>query len=279
VHPYTTALRLYAEKRGVEFENKDNAAMRRGRWLEPAVAKAVNELKSEWVLSAPGVYLRDAELRLGATPDFYIHTDPRGLGVLQCKTCAPSVYEREWLNGNEIPFWVTLQTLVECMLSQAVFGAVAVMLVDPHNIDCKILEVPRHPAAEAKIIEHVNDFWLAVEQGHEPEPDFGRDSAAIRALTAKGTHGKTLDLAGHNEMPELLEQRARLMAAIKINESRCEQIENQIRHTLGDAESANGIDGWRITYKQTDFKGYTVQPRSQRVLRIFDKRSPEERAQ
>ena len=37
-HPYTTALRLYAEKRGTDFLVEDNKAMRRGRWLEPAVA-------------------------------------------------------------------------------------------------------------------------------------------------------------------------------------------------------------------------------------------------
>lgn len=279
VHPYTTALRLYAEKRGVEFEDKDNAAMRRGRWLEPAVAKAVSELKPEWKIGTPGAYLRDTDLRLGATPDFFIHTDPRGLGVLQCKTCAPSVYEREWLGGTEIPFWIVLQTLTECLLSEAKFGAVAVMLVDPHNIDCKILEVPRHPAAEMKIIERVNDFWDAVEHGVEPEPDYARDTAVIRALTAKATAGKELDLASHNELPEMLETRAKLMARIKQDEARCEAIENEVRHILGDAEIATGLNGWRITYKTTDFKGYEVKPRSQRVLRIFDKRTPEERAQ
>jgi predicted phage-related endonuclease len=276
-HPYVTPLKLYIEKRGVEFPDKDNRTMRRGRWLEPAVAKAVQEIRPEWKLSPAEVYLRDSELRLGATPDFYIHTDPRGLGVLQCKTCAPSVYEREWLGGKEIPFWITLQTLVECMLADAKFGCVAVLVVDPHAMDCKILEIPRHPAAEQKIIEAVSNFWIAVDQGQEPEPDFGRDTATIRALTARGTHGKTLDLAGNNELPEMLEQRATLMAGIKQAEARCEQIENQIRHTLGDAESVTGLNGWRITYNTTDFKGYTVQPRSQRILRILDRRPQEER--
>jgi predicted phage-related endonuclease len=278
-HPYSTALRLYAEKRGVEFEQKDNNVMRRGRWLEPAVAKAVSELKSEWKLEAPDIYLRDPQLRLGATPDFFIHNDPRGLGVLQCKTSAPSVYERDWLGGTEIPFWIVLQTLTECLLSEAAFGAVAVMLVDPHNIDCKILDVPRHSAAEHRIIERVTDFWIAVEQAREPEPDFERDSAVIRALTAKEIAGKTLDLGSHNELPVMLETRAQLMARIKRDEARCEQIENEVRHLMGAAESITGLPDWRITYKTSDFKGYTVQPRSQRVLRIFDKRPQEERPQ
>ena len=69
-HPYTTALKLYAEKRGTEFIVEDNRAMRRGRWLEPAVAKAVKEMRPEWTLISGHEYLRDPELGLGATPDF-----------------------------------------------------------------------------------------------------------------------------------------------------------------------------------------------------------------
>jgi len=108
VHPYTTALRIYAEKRGVEFPDADNKTMRRGRWLEPAVATAVEEERPDWKLRAPRLYLRDPDLRLGCTPDYFIEGDPRGLGVLQCKTVAPSVYARDWLGGSEIPLTTDL---------------------------------------------------------------------------------------------------------------------------------------------------------------------------
>ena len=63
-HPYTTALKLYTEKRGTEFVVEDNKAMRRGRWMEPAVAKAVEETRPEWQLFPAKEYLRDPELRL-----------------------------------------------------------------------------------------------------------------------------------------------------------------------------------------------------------------------
>ena len=66
VHPYTTKLCLYAEKRGVEFPDEDNKVKRRGRWLEPAVAEAVRELRPDWTIEPPRCYLRDPELRLGA---------------------------------------------------------------------------------------------------------------------------------------------------------------------------------------------------------------------
>lgn len=271
-HPYETALRLYAEKRGVEFPNEDTKTMRRGRWLEPAVAKAVEEMRPDWKLEAPNVYLRDPDIRLGATPDFYIHDPVRGLGVLQCKTVAPSVYARDWHNGSEIPFWITLQALTEMMLADAAFGAVAALLVDPHNMDVAILDVPRHPAGEDKIVAAVKEFWRQVIIGIEPDPDFSRDAEVIKLLMPRETPGKAVDFSGHNELPAMLEERADLMAVIKDADDRCSEIETEIKYLLGDAEVGNGLSDWKITYRVQKRAGYTVAPKEPRVLLIKDKR-------
>jgi predicted phage-related endonuclease len=272
VHPYETALRLYAEKRGVEFPDADNKTMRRGRWLEPAVATAVEEERPDWKLRAPRVYLRDPDLRLGCTPDYFIDGDPRGLGVLQCKTVAPSVYAREWLGGSEIPFWIVLQTLTECMLADAAFGVVAALLVDPHNMDVAILEVPRHADSELKILVAVRNFWRNVADGIEPDPDFQRDAEVIKLLVPRETVGKTVDFSGHNELPAILEERATLMRHIKEADDRCGEIETQIKFLMEDAEIANGLNGWRITFKSTQRAAYTVPAKTLRILRITDKR-------
>jgi predicted phage-related endonuclease len=271
-HPYTTALHIYAEKRGVEFPDQDNKVMRRGRWLEPAVAKAVEELRPDWKLEAPNVYLRDPDIRLGCTPDFYIHDPVRGLGVLQCKTVAPSVYARDWHNGSEIPFWIVLQTLTECMLADAAFGAVAALLVDAHAMDCAILEVPRHADSELKILVAVRNFWQQVIIGIEPDPDFGRDADVIKLLTPRERPGKQVDFSGHNELPAMLDERADLMAVIKDADDRRSEIEAQIKYLMGDAEFANGLPDWRITYKTQKRAGYTVPPKEPRVLLIKDQR-------
>jgi putative phage-type endonuclease len=274
-HPYTTALRIYAEKRGVEFPDEDNKVMRRGRWLEPAVAKAVEELRPDWKLEAPNCYLRDPDIRLGATPDFFVHHPVHGLGVLQVKTVAPSVYARDWHNGTEIPFWIVLQALTEMMLADADFGAVAALLVDAHAMDCVILEVPRHAESEAKIIAAVSSFWLCVATGQEPDPDFARDADVVKLLTPRETPGKQIDFSRHNELPAMLEQRAALMATMKEADVACETIENEIRFLMGESERASGLNGWTITYKTEHRKEYTVKARSSRVLRISDKREKE----
>jgi predicted phage-related endonuclease len=271
-HPYTTSLRIYAEKRGVEFPDADNKVMRRGRWLEPAVATAVEEERPDWTLRAPKVYLRDPDLRLGCTPDYFIDGDPRGLGVLQCKTVAPSVYARDWLGGSEIPFWIVLQALTEMMLTDAAFGVVAALLVDPHAMDVAILDVPRHADSELKILVAVRNFWRNVADGIEPDPDFARDAAVIKALMPRETPGKAIDFSRHNELPDMLAERAELLKTMGAAEDRCDEIEAEVKHLMGDAELANGLPDWRITYKTQKRAGYTVPPKEPRVLLIKDKR-------
>jgi predicted phage-related endonuclease len=274
-HPYETALRLYAEKRGVEFETVENKAMRRGRWLEPAVGEAARELHPEWTVQAARCYLRDPELRLAASPDFFIEGDPRGLGVLQAKTVAPSVFHRQWDQGREVPFWIILQLATEVMLADAAFGAVAVLTVDPNDMDCIVLEIPRNPAAEAKIVIAVKQFWDAVAGGLEPEPDFSRDAEVIKALSPRSREGAICDLNGNNEVPIILAERAELKAKIKLAEARCEAIETELKFLMGDAETISGIPGWRVNHKTEHRKGYTVEPSHPRVLRIYDRRPQE----
>src|SRR5262245_5811983 len=273
VHPYLSALRLYLEKSGVEFEDKDSPVMRRGRLLEPAVGLAVAEARPGWRLEAPGAFFCDLEARVAATPDFLILGDARGLGVLQTKTAAPSIYAKEWGNGADVPFWVTLQCLTEMMLTSATFGAIAVMRVDPYDLACSVHELQRHPASEAKIAAAVIRFWDDVRHGRGPGPGYGRDAALIKILAPReSSPDKTIDLAGNNELPGLLAERELLRAEMKAADERCKAIEAQIKFTMRDAAVANGMDGWRITWKTESVKGYTVPAREQRVLRIYDRR-------
>jgi predicted phage-related endonuclease len=274
-HPYETALRLYVEQRGVEFERQENSAMRRGRWLEPAVAKAVAELRTEWIIEPANVYLDVTELRLGATPDFYIHGDARGIGVLQAKTVAPSVFDREWDQGREVPFWIVLQTLTEAMLANAEFAAIACLTVDPHNMDCTILEILRNESAERRIREAVKQFWLDVEQGNEPSPDYSRDAAVIAAMVPRSRQGSVADFAGNNEIPTLCARYEDLGDRIRLAEAEKETIATEIKFRMGDAEVATGIPDFHVTYKTTERKAYTVAAKTFRSLRIYDRRKAE----
>src|SRR5262245_39893722 len=161
-HPYLSALKLYLEKSGIEFEDKDTPVMRRGRILEPAVGKAVAEQRPEWRIEAPEAFFCDSDRRIAATPDFLILNDPIGLGVLQAKTAAPAIFSRDWEGGTRVPFWIVLQALTEAMLTESAFAAVAIMNVDAYDLVCSIHEISRHADAEAKILAAVTQFWQDV---------------------------------------------------------------------------------------------------------------------
>jgi len=246
--------------------------MRRGRWLERVVGEAVAELRPEWTVEPVNAYYRDPTLRLGASPDFWILGDPRGRGVLQAKSVAPSVIAKTWDQGRVPPEWIVWQLRTEMLMTDAAFGAIGALVVDPFAMDCFIFEIARDAEAEQLIIATVERFWDNVRRGIEPEPDFSRDAEVIKALTRKVTPGLVRDLSHHNELPELLETRAALCTSIKDIQARVDAINAEVQYLLGDAEQASGLTGWRITYKLENRKEYTVKARTGRVLRIRDKR-------
>jgi predicted phage-related endonuclease len=267
-HPYKSALRLYLEHSGIEFDETDDRVKRRGRLMESAVALAVAELRPEWRVEKCTSYYRDAELRLGATPDFLIHGDPRGLGVLQTKSAAPAIYERDWASGKIVPFWVQLQTLVEATAVGAAFGAVGVLQVHAFDLACSVHDIPRHPGAELRIIEAVRKFWQDVAAGNEPDADYGRDAELLKAIAPHEVIGKKIDLGGDNELPALLEQRELIMAGIAGYETRKDEIETAIKFRMRDAERIVGLPEWSITWKTHHRDGYTVPAKDIRTLRI-----------
>ena len=277
-HPYQTALRLYCEKCGLEFPELDNRVMRRGRLMEPGAALAVEEERPEWKLIKADSYYRDPDKRIGATPDFLIAGDPRGPGVLQTKSIDPRVFERDWLDGERVPFWIVLQTLTEAMLTESTFGVVGGLVDDFDKTIC-IKEFSRHPASEARIIEAVRRFWDDVAAGREPDPDYGRDANLLPLIAPRERQSKALDLTGNNEVPSLLAERAYLCASIARSEARCKEIETELKFLMRDAECVTGLPGWNITFKTGTRAGYSVPAKEMRILRILDRRPKEEREQ
>lgn len=266
-YPFMTALQLYVEKKGVEIKRRDSAAMRQGRRLEPGIAQEFAEQHPEWRIEPPNVYLRDPALHLGATPDFYILGDPRGLGVLECKSTTPEVYAEEWRCGSVAPRWVELQTRTQMMLAGAAFGVIAVTDQYGHE-PVTGLPVERDDAEEAAIVAAVRAFWDDVANNRDPQPDFERDTVAINALTREIAAGTVVDLTGNNELPGMLAERAGLKEQIKELENRCTAIDNEIKFLMGTAARAIGLPDWSISYPLVVKEPHMTKGSSHRQLYI-----------
>lgn len=273
-HPYESVLSVYLDKTGDAPPEPSNAMLEWRLILEGAVAAAVERQRPEWKIVKATEYLRDPIARIGATPDFFIHGDPRGLGVLQAKTVAPSAFRKAW-QDDQPPFWIALQNATELMLETgAVFGAVAALVIDPFKLECPIFEIPRHPGVEARIRDAVADFWTAVDWGNVPAPDFSKDAELIAALSPEPIEGKRIDLTGDNMLPGLLAERADLKARSGADLARIEEIEAEIKFKMGDATLAT-IDGFALSFKPQSRKPSFVKASTSRVLRITDHREKE----
>lgn len=270
VHPYTSAYSLYLEKTGLEKPDIDSKAMRRGRLLEPVVAAAVVDDHPDWTVTKADEYLRDPSIRLGCTPDFLVHDDPRGLGIIQAKTAGPFAFKRNWQEDGIPPFWICLQAAVEMMLTGATWGAVAV-LVNDDDLALHWYDIPKNAAVETRIRDAVERFWLDVEFGNEPQPDYERDAELIAALTRTVKPLKSIDLHGDNHLPVLIAERTELKARATADKKRLKAIDAEIKLKMGDAEVGVG-DGFTISFKEQTREAFSVAETSFRVLRVKDLR-------
>lgn len=277
LHPYTSRLKLYKEKTGFDFKVEENVRMKRGSLLEAAVAARVGQERPDWTIVPAGEYLRDPDARLGATPDFYIHGDPRGLGILQTKLSIPQVFDRAWRDdegGVMAPMWIRLQALTEAMLADAAFGAIGVYLDHPFRDDCYVIEFERHAAAEAAIRADVAQFWQDVEFEIEPDADGKVDAELVALMYPTSVPLKQIDLTSDNYLPTALAERAEIKERMKLGAARCEEIETDLKFKMGDAELAL-FNGFSVTLKTQNRKAYSVKETSFRRLNITDLRPKE----
>ena len=260
-HPYRTALQIYLSKTRKDGDEGDSPAMRRGRIMEPAVAAAVAEEHPEWADSIRKAheYWRLPDLRLGATPDYYVG-DPAtaGFGLIECKTMSPENFAA---NGGAPPLAYTLQVAAQMMVTGASWGVIALMVMN-RGLDLHVFPVPRVAGAEAKIAEGVRRFWGMVEAGQEPPPTMPADRATLAKMFPYD-NGATIDLTGDNELPILLAERAELMGAKR----RLDEIADAIKAKMGEHARAS-LPGWIISYKTQHRKAYTVPEADIRVLRV-----------
>jgi predicted phage-related endonuclease len=241
----------------------ETGAMRRGRHFEGAALNYLQEERPDVTIERPNVFIADTEHKLGATPDAYLRVDGRLINC-QIKTISRPVFER-W--DGKAPLGYQLQVVTENMLSEVGSGLLAVLVVSAHDAFLQTFEVPRHAAAEQRIMAIADEFWDMVAGGRRPDADYARDAEPIAALFPHATPDTILDLSGDNRLPELLRWRECRKAYIARAEERVKAADTEIKDKMGNAEAAI-LPGWRITWKDEFRKAYEVRESTRRVLRV-----------
>ena len=279
LHPDRTIAKVWAEKTGLIAPSPPTEFLEYRLSLEAAAIDWLQRKRPTWEIRRGGVYLRDADLRLGATPDAVATDGVReGLGLIEVKSVVRYVFESDWKQLSvgddgvieaEAPIFHQLQTLAGAMLANASWAIVVGLILDNAGTgSLAIAPVERNAAAEQRIKDGVTRFWSMLDAGKQPPFDYGLDADVIAALFPKARIKEPpLDLSQDNRMPELLTERARIKGELKTREQRCETIDAEIKDKIGDHELAL-LPGWRISWKTQKRPERIVPAWEGRVLRV-----------
>lgn len=247
-----------------------------GTVLEPAIAQGVAS-KTGWnVRKVRSYFSCRPELRLGCSLDYEIVAHDRGPGVLEIKT-ADWLVAKEW--GGEPPLSYELQLQSYFRGTGRGWGAMAVLV---GGNDLRIFDYERRPKTLALVEREVALFWKSIEEKRAPKPDFGRDGETIGKLYGRAAGGKTIDLTGHNRLPELILEYQRAAGEEGANKRARDRAKAEILTIAGDAETVlcgeyrlglGAVAGVPDRIVTADLVGTVIKGRSgYRQLRIAENR-------
>jgi len=258
LHPYLSREQLADIMRGTKGTGTgsvpDSPAMRRGRILEPAVAAALAEERPDLPpLAKATTYHRVPEWRLGCTPDYLCGDE----GLVQCKTVSPQQWQA-W--HGKIPTGYVIQTLCEMMVTGRSWGLLACLEVSP-SYPLHVVEVPRHEAAERRILDAVAAWWKAFDAGEIA------GTAPSAELAEMLDDGSSIDLSTNNYLVAALPERERLKAEISGMEKAVAVIDGELKAAMGAAANA-WLPGYNISWRTQHRRETIIPARDIRVLRV-----------
>lgn len=277
---YITPLQLFLQKTGAIEEDSDEpiidgneislSPMGRGTLLEDKAADMLRLLKPTWTVEKCRYYYRDADLRIGATPDLLVNDPERGPGIVQVKNPEASVYRQKWKQDDgtiEPPIDYVVQTIQEAYLTEARWAAIGAFVVS-HRTIFRLIDVPIHAGIFDRIKVEVSEFWRRVERNEPYSPDYARDGALLAKLYPQD-NGSQIDLRGDNEAPLFVDQLETARAAKKAAEAAEKNAKAAITAKMGEASIALLADGRRVSRKTTNRPAHEVPANSYPVIRIL----------
>lgn len=242
-HPYISYFELWHRKAGNIQERMldKQEAIQKGRFLENGVA--------EWVAWREG-YRISQHARMvfhrripgwSATPDFSIGAPHRaGVGCLEIKVTG-------FVEDDECPVHWQIQLQSQLACTARGWGAVGALSTVPRT-HLLTWEMERNELAITRIGEAIQRFWVSIEEGREPAPDYAEHADLIRQLHPVHKVNKVVDLTGDNSLGDLCARYLVAQQTEKAAQLEREQLRAEILDRIEDAHIAHA-PGHRIKSK------------------------------
>ena len=272
IHEFTTPYALWAEKSGRKSSSAAiNDAIMRGKLMEPVAVSVLRSDFPDWEITHNSgddvIYLRDPVARIGATPDTFVACPLRGQGTIQIKSVEASLFRKKWCADGEPepPLWIAVQAAVEAYMTDSDWAAVAPIVVS-HGIEVPLIEIPLSEKVVESVYQKVADFWLTIERGIEPDPDFSLDGDTIDQLYAGD--GTEIDLSGSDVVFELVREHGLVFDKLTDAQERLAEIKAELKHAMKGSEFAYLRHGKRMTWRTQRRRFSDGTTKSHRVLRV-----------
>lgn len=278
---YASPWSLWAEKVGLLEPSETTQRQRIGQVLEGAIAQLFHEETGLHTLGdQTWCEHPDTPIARCTVDGFVVETDP-ALG-----TYMPGDGSWPFLGTHQIktdgrfgwPDGVPVNIRAQCVWEMGVTGL-------PHcwlsvlfaGFRFEVFEIAWDADAERDwlmMLDTAERFWADhVVPGNPPPIDHSDATAdAVRAVWPDHTPGTVVPL---DRMLGQLDRRVQLQAQIKRAKDELQQIDNEIKAAMGDAETAtvNGVPV--LTYRAAQRAGYAVEPTTVRTLRAATKKERE----
>lgn len=241
--PYVTPFELWHRKRAGEIvELEPNERMKWGTRLQDPIAAGIAEDQG-WKIRRRAQYERLPDRRLGASFDFTIlggDGGDGGDGLLEVKNVDPLILRDEWVvDGEDVeaPPHIEMQVQHQLLVSGLRYAYIGALVGGNRAV-----LIRREPAPEIheSILAKADGFWKSVEAGVAPKPDFSRDADFIAKLYSSVKPGRVIDVAGDEEIADLVGHYRQCREAIEEHEAHKKEIKARLLTKIGDAEKALG---------------------------------------
>lgn len=249
--PYITHYELWHRKRQAAITNlSPNERMEWGTRLQDAIAHGLAE-DNKLAIRAMPEYIRLPALRIGSSFDYRIirfenAADCAADGLLEVKNVDSLAYREGWAvddAGVEAPPHIEIQVQHQLLVSGLGFAKIGALVggnkgtLIPRVRDEKII---------AAIKSKVAAFWLSIQEGREPAPNFERDAEFIAKLHSFAEPGSQADMKADTALAELAREYKFLGDAAKTAEDGRKALKAKILLKIGDVEKVTG-DGFTVT--------------------------------
>lgn len=246
--PYTTEFEIWhTKKAGTIVEIAGNERMKWGTALQDAIAAEIAK-EQGWTIRSMDEYMRDTDLRAGASFDFSIEQTGIGtnegtltLGLLEIKNVDSLAFRDGWTEddaGNiEAPLHIEIQVQHQLMVSGRAFAYLGALVGGNRLV---LIKRDRNEAVIAGIKAKIADFWASIEANTPPKPNFAKDADFIASLYRYAEPNKLFDARDNEDFMNMAREHRRLKQVIKEADEQCDALKAQMLMIVGDAEKVEG---------------------------------------